>query len=245
MRQITPYLIGAAISISAIFIARGSSFEKKPSSFSDYRSIESSYLALGDSYTIGEAVKEEENFPNQLKIDLQTKGIFISNPEIKAVTGWTTGDLINSLKIAPPLKERYDLVTLLIGVNNQYQNRPIEEYKVEFAYLLKQAINFAGSLGKVLVLSIPDYSVTPYAEMFNSQERKLTAKKLKEFNNEQEKITRAEGVKFINITGISKKGKRLRELQAADGLHPSGLQYREWVKLFSPAAANILRQQTY
>ncbi len=196
------------------------------------------YLALGDSYTIGQSVEAAENFPNQLVTGLQAKGIKVNAPEIRAVTGWTTGDLIASLRTSAPALPRYDLVTLLIGVNNQFQGRTMTEYQIEFRFLLNEAITFAGDKKRVLVVSIPDYSVTPFVA---GQETTEISKEVAQYNALQKKIAAEAGVQFINITPISKQGKKDDSLQAEDGLHPSGKQYEKWVNLLIPKAIQILK----
>ncbi|MBA3673921.1 MAG: hypothetical protein H0W75_03035 [Chitinophagaceae bacterium] len=122
------------------------------------------YLALGDSYTIGQSVAEAERFPNQTVALLRAQNIKINDPKIIATTGWTTKNLIDALNATPP-QNNYDVVSLLIGVNNQYQGRSIDEYKTEFTLLLNRAIQYAANKPThVFVLSIPDYSVTPFAQ---------------------------------------------------------------------------------
>lgn len=228
-------------SISLFFATKPNSVTKvnnvKPvTKFSD-----KSYLALGDSYTIGEAVSAENNFPNQLKNSLSQRGINIANPEIIAVTGWTTGDLITFLKFSPPLKMKYDLVTLLIGVNNQFRHMNLEEFKTDFNFLLHTAIQYAGRPYNVIVISIPDYSVTPFAQNYSAKEQKLISKQIKQLNKAQKKIAEDAGTKFINITAISQKGRKEPEMQTEDGLHPSAYQYAKWVQLIKPAALGILQ----
>ena len=185
-----------------------------PSPSSD--TVVNTYLALGDSYTIGQSVVETERFPNQVAQLLRSAGIKISDPKIVAKTGWTTGNLINALNINPPQTD-YSLVSLLIGVNNQYQGRSIEEYKTEFSFLLNQAIQFAANKkANVFVLSIPDYSVTPFAS--NSNKEKI-AHEIDEFNSVNEEISSKLGVNYLDITGISREASDDPSLIADDGLH--------------------------
>jgi lysophospholipase L1-like esterase len=182
------------------------------------------YLALGDSYTIGEAVPESERFPVQLARELG-----IAEPAIIAKTGWTTDELgaaLDAVRLAGP----FDLVTLLIGVNNQYRGRSAEEYRTQFAELLNRAIGFAGGdAEKVIVVSIPDWGVTPFAE---GRDRAKIAREIDQFNAiNREEAARA-GAKWVDITPVSRRSDPA--LVAADGLHPSGKQYTEWVKLIAP-----------
>lgn len=184
------------------------------------------YLALGDSYTIGEAVPESERFPVQLARELG-----IAEPAIIAKTGWTTDELsaqLDAVRLAGP----FDLVTLLIGVNNQYRGRSADEYRTQFAELLNRAIGFAGGdPKKVIVVSIPDWGVTPFAE---GRDRAKIAREIDQFNAiNREEAARA-GAKWADITPISRGSDPA--LIAADGLHPSGKQYSEWVKVIAPLA---------
>ena len=187
------------------------------------------YLALGDSYTIGQSVLEAERFPNQTVSILRTQGIKINDPKIIATTGWTTKNLIDALNAGPP-QNNYDVVSLLIGVNNQYQGRSIDEYKTEFTLLLNRAIQYAGNKPThVFVLSIPDYSVTPFAS--GSDKAKIAAE-IDQFNSENKKISLQLGVKYVDITPISRETDPA--LIAGDGLHPSGKQYKRWSDLLAP-----------
>ena len=185
------------------------------------------FLALGDSYTIGEAVDENQRWPVQLINSLRKKGYQADDPKIIATTGWRTDDLKNAiLKENPP--KNYNLVSLLIGVNNQYQGKSSESYAPEFEELLKMAIEFAGGdKSKVFIVSIPDYGFTP----FGKEKKEAITKALDEFNSVNRKITEKFGVKYFYITEISRKGFEDPELVASDGLHPSGKMYGEWVKL--------------
>ena len=178
------------------------------------------YLALGDSYTIGESVDASERFPVQLARTLK-----IGEPQVIAKTGWTTDELNAAIDAANP-QGPFDLVTLLIGVNNQYRGRSADEYRTQFAALLQRAIGFAGGdASKVIVVSIPDWGVTPFAE---GRDRAKIAREIDQFNAiNREEASRA-GAKWVDITPISRRSDPA--LVAADGLHPSGKQYTEWVK---------------
>ncbi len=197
------------------------------------------YLALGDSYTIGESVSVSERFPQQLVSLLKQKNINTRDPDIIAVTGWTTGNLLNALNSDPP-KNNYSFVTLLIGVNNQFQGRPIDEYKIQFSQLLDKAIAYAGNdTGHVFVLSIPDYSVTPFAAGYDRQK---IAKEIDEFNNANKIISGNAGVRYEDITPISREAKNDPSLIATDGLHPSGKQYLKWAELLAPVISDQFGQ---
>lgn len=186
------------------------------------------FLALGDSYTIGQSVSEVERFPNQAASILR-QSFTIKDPAIIATTGWTTRNLIDAINAAA-LQNNYDVVTLLIGVNNQYQGRSIDEYKTEFSLLLNRAIQYAGNKPThVFVLSIPDYSVTPFA---SGSDKAKNAAEIDQFNFENKKISLQSGVHYIDITPISREPDP--SLIATDGLHPSGKQYKRWVDLLVP-----------
>ena len=184
------------------------------------------YLALGDSYTIGESVDPAERFPVQLARTLN-----LGEPQIIARTGWTTDELNAAIDEARP-QGPFDLVTLLIGVNNQYRGRSADEYRTQFAALLQRAIGFAGGdPSRVIVVSIPDWGVTPFAE---GRDRAQIAREIDRFNAiKREEAARA-GAKWVDITPISRRHDPA--LVAADGLHPSGRQYAEWVKAIAPHA---------
>jgi len=185
------------------------------------------YLALGDSYTIGESVTEKERWPVQLAEALRKKGTQIDGPKLIATTGWRTDNLSNAIDIAK-LKDEYGLVSLLIGVNNQYQGKPIETFTKEFEELLNTAIRLAGGKKEnVFVVSIPDYGYTP----FGKPKQEKISKELDQYNNISREITEKYKVKYVYITDISRKGFEDPELVASDGLHPSGKQYAQWVDL--------------
>jgi lysophospholipase L1-like esterase len=195
------------------------------------------YLALGDSYTIGQSVAEAERYPNQTVQLLRNENIKLSDPKIIATTGWTTGNLINALNLNA-LQNNYSLVSLLIGVNNQYQGRSIDEYKTEFTLLVNRSIQYAGNnKSNVFVLSIPDYSVTPFAS--NSDKQKI-ASEIDSFNTINKTISDSLGVHYINITTISKDALNDPALIADDGLHPSGKQYKRWAELLAPMMKKAL-----
>jgi lysophospholipase L1-like esterase len=188
---------------------------------------ERKYLALGDSYTIGESVSDAERWPNQLTDSLNRKGFKIGRPTIIATTGWRTDNLKNAMNIAQ-LKPEYDLVSLLIGVNNQYQGKSADQYAKEFEDLLKTAIHLAkGKKENVIVVSIPDYGYTP----FGKPKQEAITKAIDLFNEINARITYQHKVQYFNITEISRDGLTEPNLVASDGLHPSGKMYAEWVEL--------------
>ena len=192
---------------------------------------EKTYLALGDSYTIGQSVSEMERFPNQtVQLLLKNNNIKISDPEIIAVSGWTTTNLINELN-ANSLQNNYSVVSLLIGVNNQYRAGSIEDYKTEFTLLVNRSIQYAGNnKNHVFVLSIPDYSVTPFVSGFDTGR---IASEIDTFNEINKNISSKLGVNYLDITPISREALNDPDLIAGDGLHPSGKQYKIWDELLA------------
>lgn len=184
------------------------------------------YLALGDSYTIGEAVPQAQSFPYQLTSQLKLNNFKAADPLIIARTGWTTKDLKYAIQAAN-LNNTYTIVTLLIGVNNQYQNFDINTYRPDFVELLNTAIQFAGGNKRnVFVLSIPDYSATPFAA--SSMKDKIRDE-LNVYNNINKAESDKAGVNYLDITGISRTAATDPTLIAQDGLHPSALMYKLWV----------------
>ncbi|MCF8364557.1 MAG: SGNH/GDSL hydrolase family protein [Bacteroidales bacterium] len=200
-----------------------------------------SYLALGDSYTIGERVEISERFPVQLAERLQLMAYDLRDAEIMARTGWSTGQLLQAVADENP-QGPYSLVSLLIGVNDQYRGLDISEYRQEFRQMLQKAIRLAGNNPKnVIVLSIPDYSVTPFA---SGADTARIARDIDTFNAANYDETKYLSANYFDITGISRKAKFNPELIAIDGLHPSGKMYSEWVDLILPKANEILQSQT-
>jgi lysophospholipase L1-like esterase len=196
-----------------------------------------SFLALGDSYTIGQSVTADERFPYQTARLLINAGIAVKQPVVIATTGWTTANLLAALNVDPPANN-YDIVTLLIGVNNQYQHRSLDEYKTQFQQLLGMAIGYAGGKpGHVFVVSIPDYSVTPFA---SNSDRAQIALEIDQFNAANRSIALSAGVHYTDITPISREGATDPALQATDGLHPSGKQYGRWAELLFPVIKEAL-----
>jgi acyl-CoA thioesterase-1 len=184
------------------------------------------YLALGDSYTIGTAVSAEERWPVQLARELNAETTLeVPPPDIVATNGWTTYELMAGIDTAT-LKSSYDLVSLLIGVNDQFRGQPVEGYRPRFTELLERAINFAGGdTSRVFVVSIPDYAFTPFGSTRPNVSEGVAA-----FNAAAKEITESYGIPFLNITPISQEGLDKPELVASDNLHPSGGQYTRWVQ---------------
>ena len=194
------------------------------------------YLALGDSYTIGQSVSEADRFPSHTIKLLRAQNIYINDAKIIATTGWTTRNLLDALNSAN-LQTNYDVVSLLIGVNNQYQGRSIDEYKSEFTLLLQRAIQYTSNRPThVFVLSIPDYSKTPFAQNYDTAK---ISREIDQFNTANKTISLQLGVNYLNITPISRETDP--ELLAGDGLHPSGKQYKRWADLLALMMQQVLQ----
>ena len=197
------------------------------------------YLALGDSYTIGEGIGEDGRWPLQLAHALRSEGVALADPRIIARTGWTTDELESAMTAGEPLGQ-FDFVSLLIGVNNQYRGRPQDEYRVQFAALLWRAIGLAGNRpGRVLVLSIPDWGVTPFATAEGCDPAQIE-RELDAYNAAAREACTQRGVAFVDITEVSRAHGAEPAMLAVDGLHPSAAMYAEWVRLAFPVAHRLL-----
>jgi lysophospholipase L1-like esterase len=186
------------------------------------------YLALGDSYTIGESVAEDQRYPNQLTSLLKAKGMNFADSKIIARTGWTTFELRADMDRLDIYKERFDYVSLLIGVNNQYRGLDPEQYRKEFTLLLLDAIKMAnGKSNKVFVVSIPDWGVTPFGK---KSSKPNISESIDLFNKINKEETLKLNVTYIDITPGSRKATNDLSLIADDGLHPSGKMYKEWAE---------------
>jgi len=196
-----------------------------------------SYLALGDSYTIGQSVPADQNYPNQTTVLLKDSGLNFTSPEIIATTGWTTGDLLNAIAAKTIPSPPYDLVTLLIGVNNQYQGRSRAEYKDQFITLLKKSIAYAGNKpAHVVVLSIPDYAVSPYGQSTGNANN--ISRQIDSFNIINKEVSDSLHIHYLNVTDESRQALGDTSLFASDGLHFSGKEYALW----SSQLAAIVRE---
>ena len=195
-----------------------------------------SYLALGDSYTIGEQVLLSESFPYQTVQLLRHNKLSFYAPEIIAKTGWTTDELQSEIETRLFL-EKYDFVSLLIGVNNQYRERDIDEYGIQFEQLLQKAIGLSGNNNKnVFVLSIPDWSTTPFAQDRNIEK---IAGEIAAFNATCKNITEKNNCTFIDITTEQVKDSNDPKMIAEDGLHPSALEYNKWARKLETAVTEL------
>jgi lysophospholipase L1-like esterase len=196
-----------------------------------------SYLALGDSYTIGESVPEQENFPHQVINLLSKTGYAFNQPNIIAKTGWTTDELQDAIDKAKP-DSTYDIVSLLIGVNNQYRGRTSSEYAAQFETLLQQAIAFAGKHPEhVFVVSIPDWGATPFAE---GRDRTQIAQEIDDFNTINKTIAEKYWVHYIDITPGTREAATDPTLVTNDNLHPSGKEYSRWAKKLADEVQKVI-----
>ena len=216
------------------------------------------FLAFGDSYTIGEGVAEDERWPNQLAHSLRAEGVVLDDPEVVARTGWTTGELAAAMDLhafEPP----YALVTLLIGVNNQYRAgqphedsgrgddstrpaRALDSYRQEFRRLLERAIELAGGRPhRVIVVSIPDWGVTPFAHA-SGRDTATIARELDEYNAVNREIAAALRVRYADVASIAREAGGDADMLVSDGLHPSAAMYRRWLDAIAPPARAALRE---
>lgn len=189
------------------------------------------YLALGDSYTIGQSVAETERFPHLAAALLRTQNIPVADPDYIATTGWTTRNLLDAINNKPDLGT-YDIVSLLIGVNDQYQGLDTAVYRIRFTQLLDKAVALAGQRPRrVIVLSIPDYSATPFV----AEEDKATVRtEIDAFNAINNEITIRRGISYIDITPLTREAATDLSLLATDHLHYSAKEHQQWAALVAP-----------
>lgn len=198
------------------------------------------FLSLGDSYTIGESVPASDRWSVILADLLREEGVAIQSPDIIARTGWTTAELSEAIRQANN-RTTYDLVSLLIGVNNQYRGQSLERYRTEFRELLQTSINFAGGRAdKVVVLSIPDWGVTPFAANRN---REQIAREIDAFNVVAREEAGKAGIRFVDITPISRTALNDPGMVASDGLHYSGRMHRLWAREALPVVKDIISKK--
>jgi lysophospholipase L1-like esterase len=194
------------------------------------------FLALGDSYTIGQSVKVWKRWPVELARRMREDGTVVLEPEIIAQTGWTASELSTAMDQAA-LEGTFDIVSLLIGVNDQFRGLEIDQYQREFADLMQRAISFAGGdSSHVIVLSIPDWGVTPFAQ---GRDRNLITQQIDLFNSVNLIEANSAGARYVDVTGISRQAMTQPILIADDGLHPSGEMYSRWVEVVLPVALEV------
>jgi lysophospholipase L1-like esterase len=196
------------------------------------------FLALGDSYTIGEGVTADASWPGRLAQALRADGIVVADPTVIAATGWTTDELAAAIDAARPAP--HDLVSLLIGVNNQYRGRGVDDYRAQFAALLDRAIALAGGRAdRVLVLAIPDWGVTPFG-LDSGRDVERIATELDAFNATARAICAGRGVAFVDLTGVYRAHAAEPDMLTADGLHPSAPMHARWARMAFPVVRRML-----
>lgn len=197
-----------------------------------------SYLALGDSYTIGQSVPQNERFPAQTVLQLRQQGVKIADPVYIAQTGWTTANLQQAIALQNPAP-KFDVVSLLIGVNDQYQRVDTGTYSVRFKQLVEKSIALAkGKMSGVFVLSIPDYSATPFVA---PADKPAVKQEIDQFNAINKRIALNYGVNYTDITPSSREAENNPALVAPDKLHPSGLEYKRWADMLAPKMKAVLQ----
>ena len=185
-----------------------------------------SFIALGDSYTIGEGVNEDERWPNQFVDVAYENGIDFDQPMIIAETGWKTYDLLNAIN-QTNFTKKYDYISLLIGVNNQFNSRPIDEFEEDLDKLMDEMKRIKKNDGSIIIISIPDWGYTPFGE---SSDMSDISEQINLFNSSLRKFATTNGLKYVDVTEISRRGINEPELITNDNLHPSGIMYLEWAK---------------
>ncbi len=199
-----------------------------------------SYLALGDSYTIGESVPVRESWPHQLTAALHCRGHLFAPPTVIAQTGWSCAELAEQVRLASQSEQisgRYDLVSLSVGVNDQYRGWSVDEFERAFAALLDDAGAIASQPHRVFVLSIPDWGLTPFARQ-DQRDPNQIATEIDRFNARKSAICDERGIAFLDVTRLSRQHP---ELLAHDQLHPAGAQYAGWVSHILEAVLTLLR----
>ena len=196
------------------------------------------FLALGDSYTIGEGVSDAERWPNQLATMLRDAGVSVEDPHIIARTAWTTDELADAIAAEKP-SGPFDLVSLLVGVNDQYRGRPIAAFESEFTVLLRRAASLAGRRkSRIVVIAIPDWGASPFAA---GRDRVLISREIAAYNARARELTTASRGRWVDITDASRRMLDDASMIAADGLHPSGKMYGEWARIILPTALDAVR----
>jgi lysophospholipase L1-like esterase len=195
------------------------------------------YLALGDSYTIGEGVEPEDQWPRHLVRLLRSRGIDAQDPLIIARTAWATDELHDAIDAAPPSGE-FDLVSLMVGVNDQYRARTVDHFQTEFDRVLRRAITFAPDPARTIVISIPDWGAAPFAA---DRDRAVISRDVDAFNAGAKSLVTAAGARWVDVTPASRRMSDDAFLAVADGLHPSGAMYAAWAELVLPVALGALK----
>lgn len=230
--NLTSYLIAVALGcLACVSDSETDNFVRSGST------ADISLLSLGDSYTIGESVADSARWSVQLAQMLRKDGYDVGVPDIIAKTGWTTAELADAIE-ASKNDKRYDLVSLLIGVNNQYRGQSVERFRTEFRDLLATSVRYAGGRkNRVFVLSIPDWGVSPFGA---SRDQAQIAREIDAFNAVAKEETEKAGILYVDITPISRTGLGNAAMFASDGLHFSGQMYGLWAREALPAVKTLL-----
>ena len=233
------FLFGCHLALLAAVIVLPACDKKKNESATNTPAVNGkTYLALGDSYTIGQSVQPDERFPHLAVASLRQQGVAFRDPQYIATTGWTTADLLNAID-ANPVTGTYDVVTLLIGVNDQYRGLDTAGYRSRFTQLLNKAVGFAGNrVSRVFVLSIPDYSATPFVA---PSQKARVRKEVDEFNVINKQVTLQNNVAYIDITPLSREAASDPSLLAGDGLHYSAKEHQKWAELLVPLVKSAVQ----
>jgi len=194
------------------------------------------YLALGDSYTVGEGVPTEDQWPRQLCALLRERDAEMRELVMIARTAWTTDELHDAIDAAPPTG-KFELVTLMVGVNDQYRDRALAEFEAEFEGVLRRALSFTRRPSHLIALSIPDWGAAPFAD---GRDRSRITQEISAFNNRAREIVQAAGAHWVDVLPSSQHMADDRSLAVEDGLHPSGAMYRAWAELVLPVALRSL-----
>ena len=234
LKKLYVFLVFAALICGSVILYSSTKIDTHSKSKHMY-----SYLALGDSYTIGEQVPLHDNFPYQTVALLKKDKFDVADPVIIATTGWTTDELAASIR-EHNIKDTFSFVTLLIGVNNQYRGRSVDNYKAEYTDLLHTAIAYAGGKpSHVFVVSIPDWGVTPFAE---GRDRHKIGQEIDAYNAACKEITLQNKCQYLDITGSTRDNATQEGYTAEDGLHPSGKEYGVWAGWLVPMIKKTLKQ---
>jgi lysophospholipase L1-like esterase len=194
------------------------------------------YLALGDSYTVGEGAPTEDQWPRQLATLLREHGVDVGEIVMVARTAWTTDELHDAIDAAPP-RGKFDLVSLMVGVNDQYRDRALDQFASEFDSVLRRALSFARQPSHAIVLSIPDWGAAPFAD---GRDRDRITREIGAFNERGRQLSLKAGAHWVDVLPASQRMAQDRSLAVEDGLHPSGVMYRVWAELVLPVALKAL-----
>jgi len=235
---LTTFLFVWASCTSSISTMEETPIPSAPNTTAPFRTGPISYLALGDSYTIGQGVEPSQNYPSLLTSKLRIRGVDIKDPIIIAITGWTTQDLLLGIRNESLGNQRFDLLTLLIGVNNQYRGQSLEDYEKDFSELMAKSLALVGDdANRIIVISIPDWGVTPYASTLSRDKQQIAAE-IDRFNEKNKSLSAKSGVRYLEITAEYRSLGHMAQYLATDGLHPSEKVYDRWAEMLTEIITN-------